>query len=402
MPHLRLTERAVRALLAPDPSGKQCLYWDEGMKNFGVLVSATSDAKSYVVQGVVNGMGIRKTIGRTDVLTLDQARDKAKQMIGGFIGGVDPRAAKSSDITVKAAMEAYVQARSGLLRPRSLAGFRGEIERHLAPWLGTQLKSISREMVEARHKAIAEELAASRAGRSGHATANRVMRNFRALWNHTADRIGDLPSNPVKLKKMWHPVAPRERCLKNGEFAPFYEAAAALPNTVARDYVLMLLFTGLRRREAAKIRWADVDFDRRMFTIPATNTKTNRRLELPLTDILHRMLAARRALGKTEFVFFSHSASGHVEEPKSFFRDIALASGVKVCPHDMRRTYLTVAESCDIPLLALAALANHTVPGVTSKYVQIGVERLREPAQRVADRLKELCGIAGLFTPCEV
>jgi integrase len=401
MPHLRLTERAVRALPAPDPSGKQTLYWDTETKNFGILVSAASNAKSYVVQGVVNGRGIRTTIGRTDVLTLDQARDKAKQMIGGFIGGVDPRATKSSDITVKAAMEAYVQARSGLLRPRSLEGFRGEIERHLAPWLGTQLKSISREMVEARHKAIAEELA-ERTRMSGHATANRVMRNFRALWNHTADRIGDLPSNPVKLKRMWHPVQPRERCLKNGEFAPFYEAAAALPNTVARDYVLMLLFTSLRRREAAKIRWADVDFDRRMFTIPATNTKTNRRLELPLTDILHQMLAARRALGKTEYVFFSHSKSGHVEEPKSFFRDIAEASGVRISPHDLRRSFLTVAESCDIPLLALAALANHSVPGITSKYVQINVERLREPAQRVADRLKELCGIAGLFTPGEL
>jgi integrase len=398
MPHLRLTERAVRALPAPDPSGKQTLYWDTETKNFGVLVSATSNTKSYVVQGVVNGKDIRRTIGRTDLLTLDEARDKAKQMIGSFAGGVDPRAEKSSDITVRAAMEAYVQARSGHLRPRSLEGFRGEIERHLASWLALPLMSIDRDAVEKRHAAIAAELA-ERTRMSGHATANRVMRNFRALWNHTADRVPSLGANPVKLKKMWHPVQPRERCLKNGEFAPFYEAAAALPNTVARDYVLMLLFTGLRRREAAAIRWADVDFDRRMFTIPATNTKTNRRLELPLTDILHQMLAARRALGRTEFVFFSHSESGHVEEPKSFFRDIASASGVRISPHDLRRSFLTVAESCDIPLLALAALANHAVPGITSKDVQINVERLREPAQRVADRLKELCGIASVFTP---
>jgi hypothetical protein len=32
---------------------------------------------------------------------------------------------------------------------------------------------------------------------------------------------------------------------------------------------------------------------------------------------------------------------------------------------------------------------------VTSGYVQLTVERLREPAQRVADRLKKLCGLVG-------
>ncbi len=31
---------------------------------------------------------------------------------------------------------------------------------------------------------------------------------------------------------------------------------------------------------------------------------------------------------------------------------------------------------------------------MTANYVQMTVERLREPAQRVADRLKQLCGIA--------
>ncbi len=31
---------------------------------------------------------------------------------------------------------------------------------------------------------------------------------------------------------------------------------------------------------------------------------------------------------------------------------------------------------------------------MTSGYIQMSTERLREPAQRVADRLMDLCGIA--------
>jgi integrase len=392
------TERSVAQLPAPDPSGDQVIHWDPGMRGFGVLCSGTSNAKSYVVKGTVRvkgavrGKSIRKVIGRTDVFTLVKARIKAVEMLGGFAGGIDPRRERSSNITLKEATGAFLHARNGNLRPKSLTGYRDDIERHLSGWLDMALRDINREMVEARHRAIAEEISETR-GLSGAAMANRVMRSLRAVWNFTADRVADMPSNPVKLRGMWHDVQPRERCLKGNEFAKFYKAALDLTNGIGADYVRMLLFTGLRRTEAANIKWADVDFERKMITIPAANTKANRKLELPMTDVVYGMLKERRKLGRTEYVFFANSKSGHVEEPKSFFADIAAASGVQVSPHDLRRTFLTVAEECDIPLLALAALVNHAVPGVTSSYVQMNVERLRKPAQKVADRLKVLCGI---------
>jgi len=44
--------------------------------------------------------------------------------------------------------------------------------------------------------------------------------------------------------------------------------------------------------------------------------------------------------------------------------------------------------------LALKALVNHALGGdVTGGYVQMTVERLREPAQKVCDRLLELTGL---------
>ena len=46
--------------------------------------------------------------------------------------------------------------------------------------------------------------------------------------------------------------------------------------------------------------------------------------------------------------------------------------------------------------MALKALVNHSLGSdVTEGYVQMNAERLREPAQRVADKLKKLCGIRG-------
>ena len=59
--------------------------------------------------------------------------------------------------------------------------------------------------------------------------------------------------------------------------------------------------------------------------------------------------------------------------------------------HDLRRTYTTIAESTDISPLALKALVNHAIgTDVTAGYVLMVTERLREPAQRVCERLVEL------------
>ena len=55
MPKLKLTETSVKDLAAPDPSGKQRLYWDTAHKGFGVLCSGVTNAKSYVVERDVKG-----------------------------------------------------------------------------------------------------------------------------------------------------------------------------------------------------------------------------------------------------------------------------------------------------------------------------------------------------------
>ena len=48
----------------------------------------------------------------------------------------------------------------------------------------------------------------------------------------------------------------------------FYRAVMELENPVARDYLLLLLFTGLRRTEAARLTWADVDLPAKSFAFP--------------------------------------------------------------------------------------------------------------------------------------
>jgi integrase len=439
MPRIKLTEKAIERL--PTGTGKQTLFWDDGpraIRGFGVLCSGKTQTKTYVVQrDMPNGRTRRVTIAGVNELSLDAARKHAADVAVELRRGIDPKR-KIVKSTLRQVLDAYRAARSDL-RPRSLEHY-ASIERHLGSWFDVPMHEISRDMVETRHREIAAEIEGkyrtaaeamermhmqraakaeqkgdytaaaehrSRAKRAeertppvGHASANGAMRALRLLWNFAAERNADLPTNPVRLGRQWFSVARRERLVRADDLPAFYAAVAALPNAVQRDYLLLLLFTGLRRREAAGLRWDDVDLRGRVIRIPAVRNKARRKFDLPMSDFVRDLLIARRAAGHGEYVFPANSRSGHMEEPKFPLTQIAEASGIRISAHDLRRTFAMVAESTDISPIALKMLVNHSTGNdVTTGYVVLSTERLREAAQRVCNRMRELCAIERVANP---
>ncbi len=401
MPRLKLSNTTTNRLRAPDPSGKPRLHWDTDLKGFGVLVSGKTNAKTYIVQRDVNGKTRRITIGATNVFSLDDARLDAERVLADMYRGIDPKekrkAVLAQGITLGVALDTYLIARK-TLRPKTARDYRLSVERYLPDWLETPLKDITPEMVEGRHRAIQEEVA--QRGRTriakGYSAANSTMRVLRILWNYTKERNPDLPDNPVnRLRRAWYPEERREGVVTATDLPAFHTAVLGLDNEVHRDYLLLVLFTGLRRNEAATLRWADVDLQERMIRLPAKRTKAGRKLDLPMSDYLHDLLTARRAIGRDgPYVFSADSKSGHMEEPRFALKRIEGATGIKATVHDLRRTFVTVVESCDIPVYALKGLVNHSMGSdVTAGYVVAGPERLREPMQKVTDKFKELIGL---------
>ena len=165
-----------------------------------------------------------------------------------------------------------------------------------ASWLDRPLRDISREKVEERLREIAKEVT-KRSGRgSGAASANGTMRALRVLYNFAADRAppsNPMPPNPVRLRKMWLPVAARTRHVTEAELPKFYKAVTELPSEVARDYLLLILFTGFRRNEAAALRWEEIDLNARVIRLPAARAKAGQQAR-PADD-RHRPRPTRRA-----------------------------------------------------------------------------------------------------------
>lgn len=397
MPQIRLNEKDIKKLKAPDPSGRQTLHWDDTLRGFAVLCSGKTNSKTFVVQrDLPSGKTRRVTVGAVNEISLDVARERAANMLDDLRRGKDPKEKKAVERTLRSTLEAYLAARKDL-RPASVKAYRTGIERYLEAWLDWPLRDITSEMVESRHAEIAAEIGKGERYK-GTTTANAAMRALRAIWNFAADRTPDLPPNPVRrLRRQWYAEPRRERVVRSEELPKFYEAVCSLPNHIARDHLLVMLFTGLRLSESASLRWEDVDLIQRVIRLPASATKAKRPLSLPMSDFVRDLFVARRAIGNAGFVFPAPGKAGHVGDPSHALKAVADASGVKVSAHDLRRTYVTVAESTDISPMAIKALVNHAVGNdVTSGYAIMTTERLREAAQRVCDELKSLCGVTTL------
>lgn len=379
----KLTKKSIAAITAPDPSGKQVVVWDQELKGLGVLVSGTTSTKSYIVQRTIGPRGKlrRVTIGPTNTLTIEQARDQAADVLNLMRRGVDPKA-KTDEPTVQEGLDDYLAARKDL-RPESVRAYR-RIEKTLTSWMGTKLRDLTGDMVEQRHRALAADI--------GEFTANAAMRTLGIVYNYVADRVPGMPPNPVnRLKRQWFAEPRRTGMIRSEDMPRFYSAVQALSNPVARDYILLLLFTGMRRTEAATLKWSDVDFGERVIRVRATETKAKRRLDLPMSDFVRDLLVARRAQGLTDYVFPSAGESGRIWDPG--LGAVKKATGIAVSCHDLRRGYITIASSV-VDFVELKAMVNHSLGAdVTAGYVQVSQERLREAVQKVADKIKALCEV---------
>jgi integrase len=170
----------------------------------------------------------------------------------------------------------------------------------------------------------------------------------------------------------------------------FYRALLALRQKVARDYFLILLLTGLRRTEAAMLRWADIDLDSKTITILKQHTKNKSEFSIPMSSFVFDIMMRRRQdPRRSEFVF--PGRDGHLVDIGHCFEQVTEKIGCRIVPHDLRRTLITTAAKLGIPYPVIKALVNHSHSGdITEGYVFLHVEHLREPMEMITQHFLRL------------
>ena len=299
-------------------------------------------------------------------------------------------------MTLQAVLDDYLTRKN--LKPRTIDNYRMVANAYLKDWLQRPLIEISKDEIEIRFNQISKRQIGL--GKGGPGAANNTMRVLRAFYKFAADMY-EMPdgspivkSNPVRRLNqlnLWHRLRRRQTLLSESDLPLWYEAICDLKEPVIRDYVLFVLLTGLRKNEAAHLRWNDVYFDRGYFEI--LDTKNKYEFALPITKRLkgifeHR--AANRADRNNPYVFAGFGETGRLNLRNAHFNDVYERTGIRFGLHDLRRTYLTQGYLMGQDLETLKNLANHKSGfsrDVTKGYLIVRVSDLLEPMEQVGDRL---------------
>ncbi|QDQ40843.1 DUF4102 domain-containing protein [Legionella geestiana] len=396
---MKITKSAVDKLPIPlrAEMGKsaQKRYYDDTLKGFGVRVTS-GGTKAFFVEKLIKNKLARITLGRYPELTVEMAKKEAQKLLGQIAMGFDPVAQKKTEkmrqITLQEVFDDYLQARKAL-KPSTLVNYHQILKKAFSVWLKKPLISITKDRVTKRHQQLGDT--------HGEAYANLAMRVLRALFNFAAGQYEDsdgkslVPENPVKRlsqTRSWYRVDRRQTFIKSHELAPWYEALEKTGNPTLRDYLVVILFTGLRRQEAATLKWENVDLQAKTLTVP--DTKNHDQHTLPLSDYLLGIFARRHQHRTNGYVFPGTGAAGHIIEPRKQMAKVTQLTNIQFTVHDLRRTFITIAESLDIPAYALKRLLNHRMSNdVTAGYIVADVERLRKPMQLITDFILKCMGI---------
>ncbi len=390
-------ESTTKLKITKDTIDKKCPYTERGRviyrdtekPGFGLRVG--TNIKAFFVQKKIAGKKVFYTLGIYPQMTPDDARKQADIKLGEMAKGTNPfdkkREEKAHKTTLEEVYRDYLESNSNL-KPKTIYDYTRCIELAFKDWKRKPITEITKDMVERRHKKLGDE--------RGAAYANLSMRVLRALFNYAQSKyetgkgealIRDNPVRRLSQVKAWFKINRRDDYIKSDSLPDFFKVLDGIVNDTLRDYFTLILFTGLRREEAARMKWGDVDLKNKTFTI--TETKNREKLVLPITAHLMEMFGRRKqTAGNGEWVFPGNGKDGHITEPKYQINKMREGIGSHITVHGLRRTYATIAESLDISQYTLKRLLNHKQGSdVTGGYVVSDPERLRQAAEMIAAQI---------------
>jgi integrase len=326
-------------------------------------------------------------IGAYGHYTVEQARKRAEEIGRLAAEGRDPQREKieaRKALNVSALCDEYIKAaKAGLVltrfkRPKRGAALtidEGRISRHIKPLIGRlPANDVSRADVQRMADAIAQGLTAGcfvtkprgkAIVRGGPGAATRVVELLGGIYSWAEKRGLVTGPSPVRGVETARGEA-KERFLEAWELAQLGKVMAAKktnsPNAVAA--LRLIALTGLRREEACRLRWTELDMKAKCLRLDASKTgRSVRPIGAVAIDLLRSI--PRRS---DTWVFPNQKDTGSADLKKAIAQIFDLAGLKDVRSHDLRRTFASVAADEGLADATIGELLGHARRGVTARH----------------------------------
>ncbi len=157
------------------------------------------------------------------------------------------------------------------------------------------------------------------------------------------------------------------------------------------NLVKLMIFTGMRRGEAFKLEWQDIDFDRGFIHI--RNPKGGKDEYIPLNAKALKVLESQNKYkrGNVELVFPSNKNTVRSDINRAWAKIKRLAElPYNFRLHDLRHTFASLlASSGKVDIYTLQKLMTHKTPQMTQRYAHLIEGALKQGTEALVDILSD-------------
>lgn len=313
------------------------------------------------------------------LLTPEMAREAAVRLKMNINEGEQPYSRKNENkLTLKQLYDDFMSEKEGILRPQTLYNYKSIWNNKLQKIGQKAVKNITSDELKVLHKHITAE--------HGSYIANQAVVLVRTLINYAIKEGKYKNFNPAIAVKLNKKEA-RARYLTHEEIKRFLSILYQYDNSVTRDAILMLLYTGARKSNVLSMAWCDIDIDAKIWKIP--QTKTDENVTIALVEPALEILRERKEYSDSVWVFPSPTShTGHLVEIKTAWNALIKKANItNFRVHDLRHTLATylIANGADA-FMVKRALTHKSLQS-TQVYVNLGVEHLRDKLNDTVEKM---------------
>lgn len=270
------------------------------------------------------------------------------------------------------AVEAYMEEKAGS------PSYDQDITRvaRLHPFLGGQyLVDIDKELLNGIKRSLLDGLKPS--------TVNRYLSFVSAVLHYAADELEWLDHVP-KVRKAEEP-ARRVEFLTPAEVDALIDHLSHQARTKHLvPFVVFAVATGLRMRNITRLKWSQIDMQRKCMWVEAPDAKARKPIPVPLTDDAYKII--RHQMGKHLERVFTYRGQPYDKVNPRTLKNAATAAGIskKVTAHLFRHTFASWHVMSGTSLQELKELGGWSKLESVLIYAHLSAEHLRQAAMNRA------------------
>ena len=376
---IAFSKRTIEGLKTP-AEGRAWIY-DKRTQGLAVCVSSTGGKVLYY-NGRFDGRAQRIRLGRFPGMSVEQATNASKRLIGRVAAGENVQARKRSGrLALRDVFAAYLGHAQAHNRPKSNEEAERIYTKYLAGWHLRALRTITSEDATELHLRLGKD--------HGKPQANRVIALGRTLFNHAAKHMTYTGANPCVSVQRFREKA-RERFMDANELRRFFKSLSDEPDALWRDLFTVALLTGARKSNILAMRFAELRLQEGLWIVPDAKSKTGDAMVIHLPTKAIEILKRRQQAASGEWVFPGSGRTGHIAEPKAVWaRIIARAKITDLTIHDLRRTHGSWQAMSGASLPVIGKSLGHRTAAATAIYARLDLSPVARSVEIAANRMLE-------------